>query len=154
MTIHTDLVPHILIQLRTTTIPVFQQLVLTRQREYMENKLKFNPSSLATLADQECQVLKHANQWLEMIDLSVAAMQFKQIKTRPWLQISLKLPKSNKTSTKISISTAMKASAKIVLIQTIILTGFSHPHKTCLKPDISMDGPGTFVLSVDEMADG
>jgi hypothetical protein len=74
-TAHTDLVPHILLQLRTTTIPVFQQSVLTWQREYMENKLKLSPSSLVTLADQECQVLKHANQWVETIDPSVAAMQ-------------------------------------------------------------------------------
>jgi hypothetical protein len=34
---HTDLVPHILLQLRTTTIPVFQQSVLTWQHEYMKN---------------------------------------------------------------------------------------------------------------------
>jgi hypothetical protein len=72
---HTDLVPHILLQLRTTTIPIFQQSVLNWQREYMENKLKLTPSSLVTMADEECQVLKHANQWVETIDLSIVAMQ-------------------------------------------------------------------------------
>jgi hypothetical protein len=72
---HNDLVPHILLQLRTTTIPVFQQSVLTWQREYMENKLKLTPSSLVTMADEECQVLKHANQWVETIDPSIVAMQ-------------------------------------------------------------------------------
>jgi hypothetical protein len=72
---HTDLVPHILLQLRTTTIPVFQQSVLTWQHEYMENKLKLTPSSLVTLADEECQVLKHANQWVETIDPSIVVMQ-------------------------------------------------------------------------------
>jgi hypothetical protein len=72
---HTDLVPHILLQLRMTMIPIFQQSVLTWQREYMENKLKLTPSSLVTLADEECQVLKHANQWVETIDPSIVAMQ-------------------------------------------------------------------------------
>ncbi len=51
---HTDLVPHILLQLRTTTIPLFQQSVLTWQHEYMENKLKLTPSSLINLAEEEC----------------------------------------------------------------------------------------------------
>jgi hypothetical protein len=72
---HTDLVPHILLQLRTTSIPVFQQSVLQWQREYMENKLNLTPSSLVTMANEECQVLKHANQWVEIIDPSIVAMQ-------------------------------------------------------------------------------
>lgn len=72
---HIYLIPHILHQLRTTTIPVFQQSMLTWQREYMENKLRLTPSSLDTMADDECQVLKHANQWVETIDPSVVAMQ-------------------------------------------------------------------------------
>ncbi len=72
---HTNLILHILHQLRTTTILVFQQSMLTWQREYMENKLRLTPSLLVTMADEECQVLKHANQWVETIDPSIVAMQ-------------------------------------------------------------------------------
>jgi hypothetical protein len=70
-----DLIPHILLQLRSTTIPIFQQSVLKWQRNYMENKLALTPSTLVTLADEECQVLRHSNQWVETIDPSIAAMQ-------------------------------------------------------------------------------
>lgn len=62
-------------QLRLTTIPLFQQTVLKWQREYMESSLKLTPSKLVTLADEESQVLKHSNQWVETIDPSVIAMQ-------------------------------------------------------------------------------
>jgi hypothetical protein len=72
---HNDLIPHILLQLRSTTIPFFQQSVLKWQRDYMENTLILTPSSLVTLADEECQVLKHSCQWVETIDPSIAAMQ-------------------------------------------------------------------------------
>jgi hypothetical protein len=72
---HNDLIPHIFLQLRHTTIPMFQQAVLRWQRKYMENSLKLNPSTLVTLADEECQVLKHSSQWVETIDPSVTAMQ-------------------------------------------------------------------------------
>jgi hypothetical protein len=70
-----DLIPHILLQLRTTTIPLFQQSVLKWQRKYMENSLPLTAPSLVSMADEECQVLKHSNQWVETIDPSVAAMQ-------------------------------------------------------------------------------
>ncbi len=73
--IHNDLIPHILLQLRTTTIPVFQQSILKWQREYMESTLTLTPSTLVSMADEECQVLKHSSQWVETIDPSVAAMQ-------------------------------------------------------------------------------
>ena len=73
-TANNDLIPHILLQLRSTTIPIFQQSVLQWQRNYMENKLALMPSNLVTLADEECQVLKHSSQWVETIDPSVAAM--------------------------------------------------------------------------------
>ncbi len=72
---HNDLIPHIFMQLRLTTIPLFQQTVLKWQREYMESSLKLTPSKLVTLADEESQVLKHSNQWVETIDPSVIAMQ-------------------------------------------------------------------------------
>jgi hypothetical protein len=72
---HNDLIPHILLQLRSTTIPLFQQSVLKWQREYMESSLALTPSSLLTLADEETQILKHSGQWVETIDPSVAAMQ-------------------------------------------------------------------------------
>jgi hypothetical protein len=74
-TAHNDLIPHILLQLRTTTIPLFQQSVLKWQRNYMENSLTLTPSTLVSMADEECQVLKHSCQWVETIDPSVAAMQ-------------------------------------------------------------------------------
>jgi hypothetical protein len=72
---HNDLIPHILLQLRSTTIPLFQQSVLKWQREYMESSLALTPSSLLTLADEETQILKHSGQWVETIDPSIAALQ-------------------------------------------------------------------------------
>jgi len=72
---HNDLVPHLLLQLRSTNIPVFQQTVLKWQQEYFEGTLVLTPTLLATKADQECQILKHAGQWVETIDPSVVAMQ-------------------------------------------------------------------------------
>jgi hypothetical protein len=65
---HNDLILHILLQLRSTTIPLFQQSVLKWQREYMESSLALTPSSLLTLADEETQILKHSGQWVETID--------------------------------------------------------------------------------------
>lgn len=41
----------------------------------MENSLKLSPTLLITMADNECQILKHSNQWVETIDPSVVAMQ-------------------------------------------------------------------------------
>jgi len=61
--------------LQSTNIPVFQQTVLKWQREYSEGTLVLTPTILATKADQECQILKHAGQWVETIDPSVVAMQ-------------------------------------------------------------------------------
>jgi hypothetical protein len=72
---HNDLIPHIFLQLRATTIPIFQQSILQWQREYFENKLDITPLSLVRKADTECQVLKHAHQWVETIDPSITAMQ-------------------------------------------------------------------------------
>jgi hypothetical protein len=73
-----------LLQLRATTIPIFQQSVLQWQRDYFEAKLEFTPATLITKADQECQVLQHAGQWVETIDPSVMAMQamFQATKTQ------------------------------------------------------------------------
>lgn len=50
---HNDLIPHVLLHLRTTRIPVFQQSVLQWQCEYFENKLVLTPLSLVQKADQE-----------------------------------------------------------------------------------------------------
>ncbi len=72
---HNDLVPHLLQQLRTTTIPLFQQTVLNWQRNYFESTLTFTPQELVGKADQECQILTHAGQWVETIDPSVSALQ-------------------------------------------------------------------------------
>jgi len=72
---HNDLLPHLLLQLRSTTIPMFQQSVLKWQREYFENTLALTLSSLISKADKECQILWHAGQWVETIDPLVAAMQ-------------------------------------------------------------------------------
>ena len=62
-------------QLRSTTIPTFQQKVLKWQRGYMENTLHMSPSQLVRLADEECQILKHSLQWVETIDPSVLGLQ-------------------------------------------------------------------------------
>ncbi len=59
---YNDLVPHILLQLHTTEIPIFQQSTLKRHREYMESKLQLTPSNLVMIVDDECQVLRHSNQ--------------------------------------------------------------------------------------------
>jgi hypothetical protein len=64
---HDDLVPHILLQLRSTKIPIFQHTILKRHRQYRENKLNLTPSTLVTMADEESQVLKHSHQWVETI---------------------------------------------------------------------------------------
>ena len=73
--VHNDLIPHIFLQLRTTTIPIFQPTIIKWQRNYMESSLKLTPIKLVTLADEECQVLKHFGQWVETIDPSIVAMQ-------------------------------------------------------------------------------
>jgi hypothetical protein len=49
--------------------------VLKGQRDYSEGTLLLTPTTLVSKADQECQVLKHAGQWVETIDPSVLAMQ-------------------------------------------------------------------------------
>jgi hypothetical protein len=73
---HNDLLPHIFLQLRSTTIPVFQQTVLLWQREYFNNKKPdLTPALLVHDANEECQILQHAQQWVETIDPSVTAMQ-------------------------------------------------------------------------------
>jgi hypothetical protein len=72
---HNDLIPHILLQLRNTKIPIFQQTILKWHRQYMENKLKLTSNKLVTMADEECQILKHFHQWVETIDPSIVAMQ-------------------------------------------------------------------------------
>jgi hypothetical protein len=59
---------------KNSTIPVFQQSVLKWQRDYLENQLPLTPSSLALKANQECQILTHAGQWVETIDPSIIAM--------------------------------------------------------------------------------
>jgi hypothetical protein len=74
-TSNNDLIPHILLQLRNTKIPLFQQSILKWHREYMENKLSTTPMKLVAMADDECQILKHSHQWVETIDPSIAAMQ-------------------------------------------------------------------------------
>ena len=71
---HNDLVPHLLNQFRSTTIPVFQQTVLKWQRDYFEGKLELTPTTIVQKADNECQILKHAGQWVETIDPSIMAM--------------------------------------------------------------------------------
>ena len=41
----------------------------------MESSLKLTPIKLVSLANQECQVLKHSGQWVETINPSIVAMQ-------------------------------------------------------------------------------
>jgi len=74
-TAHNDLIPHMLLQLRTTNIPLFQQSVLKWQRDYYEATLPLTPQTLIAKADQECQILQHAGQWVETIDPAVTALQ-------------------------------------------------------------------------------
>ena len=70
-----DLIPHILHQLRGTTMPIFQQSVLKWQREYFENTLPLTPHLLISKADAECQVLTHAGQWVETSAPSITALK-------------------------------------------------------------------------------
>jgi hypothetical protein len=72
---HNDLIQHILMQLRGTTILLFQQSVLKWQRDYYEQNLTLTSISLVQKADQEVCILQHAGQWVETIDPSVTAMQ-------------------------------------------------------------------------------
>jgi hypothetical protein len=72
---HNDLIPHMLLQLRTTNIPLFQQSALKWQRDYFEASLNLAAQALITKADQECQILQHAGQWIETIDPAVTALQ-------------------------------------------------------------------------------
>jgi len=74
-TVHSDLLPHMVMQLCNTTIPLFQQKVLTWQRQYMENTLQLLLMKFITIANEDCQILKHSNQWVETIDPLVMAMQ-------------------------------------------------------------------------------
>jgi hypothetical protein len=73
--VHSDLIPHIFMQLRNTTIPLFQQKILMWQQNYMESSLKVSPMKLVSLANEECQILKHSNQWVETIDPKIVVMK-------------------------------------------------------------------------------
>ena len=73
--INNDFLPHIFMQLHLTTIPLFQQRVLTWQPKYMENSLQLMAMTLITMADEECQILKHSKQWVETIDPTIVAMK-------------------------------------------------------------------------------
>jgi len=44
-------------------------------RKYMEGKLSLTPLKVIQMADEECQILKHSNQWVETIDPSITAFQ-------------------------------------------------------------------------------
>jgi hypothetical protein len=72
---HSDLLPHMFMQLCNNAIPLFQQKVLTWQRQYMENILQLLPMKFITMADEECQILKHSSLWVEKNDPSVMAKQ-------------------------------------------------------------------------------
>jgi hypothetical protein len=49
--------------------------MLKWHREYMEGKLALTPLKLLCLADEESQILKHSNQWVETIDPSISTLQ-------------------------------------------------------------------------------
>jgi len=70
-----NIIPHILLQLRYTKIPIFQQSVLKWHRGYLEGKLSLTPLTLVRMADEETQVLKHSQQWVDTIYPSVSALQ-------------------------------------------------------------------------------
>jgi hypothetical protein len=61
-TVHSDLIPHIFMQLQNAIIPLFQQKILMWQRNYMESSQKISPMKLVSMADEECQKLKHSSQ--------------------------------------------------------------------------------------------
>ncbi len=72
-TTNNDLLPHTLLQLHYTKIPVFQQTVLKWHRNYMEGKLQI--TQLVQMAnDEESQILCHMYQWVETIDHSITAL--------------------------------------------------------------------------------
>lgn len=70
-----DLIPHILLQLQCTKIPLFQQAILHWHRQYMEGKLQLTLLKLIQMADEESQILKHSQQWVEKIGPSITALQ-------------------------------------------------------------------------------
>jgi hypothetical protein len=74
-TSNNDLVPHILTQLWCSKIPLFQKAILKWHRKYMEGKLSLTPMQLAQMADEESQILRHSNQWVETIDPMLTAFQ-------------------------------------------------------------------------------
>jgi hypothetical protein len=39
------------------------------------NSLQISPSKLVTMADEECQILKHSHQWVETINPSIVVMK-------------------------------------------------------------------------------
>jgi hypothetical protein len=74
-TSNNNLVPHILTQLCCSKIPLFQQTILKWDRKYMEGKLSLMPLQLVQMADEESQILRHSNQWVETIDPTLTALQ-------------------------------------------------------------------------------
>jgi hypothetical protein len=66
--------PHIYLQLHLTKIPIFQQIVLQWHHEFLENSLKITPTEFMRKEDDECQILKHSDHWVETIDPSIIAM--------------------------------------------------------------------------------
>jgi hypothetical protein len=41
----------------------------------MESSLVLTLMQIVTMADEECQILRHSNQWVETFDASIVAMQ-------------------------------------------------------------------------------
>jgi hypothetical protein len=74
-TSNNDLVLHILTQLCCSKIPLFQQTIVKWHRKYIEGKLLLTPLQLVQMANDESQILRHSNQWVETIDPTLTALQ-------------------------------------------------------------------------------
>lgn len=148
-----DLIPHILLQLWNTKIPLFQQSVLKWYQEYMENKLSTTLAKLVAMADDECQVLKPSHQWVEIIDQSIAAMQaafqttngqslenFKSLAAKTQQHCNMHRPGNPDHYESDNLTT--------------INIGYSLPLKTCQCPDTFMGGFGISAPSVGIMGVG
>ncbi len=73
---HNDLLPHILTQLCSSTVPAFQQEMQKWHINYLEGQLStLTPTKLLTQADTKIQSLQHAGLWQEPKPTPIMTLQ-------------------------------------------------------------------------------
>ncbi len=111
------------------------------------------------MANQECQVLKHANQWVETIDPSIVTMQAlfqtsKEGSANFFKALALmleNLPRNNMRLTKITKETSVIDHDRVVSIQITIQIGSLTHLMTFLRCGISMGVHGISAQNAAEM---